>query len=335
MSGQGTFLDVQGLRVCFQGRERPVTVLHDVNLSVDAGETLGVIGESGCGKSTLALAIMRLIKRPSGWIDAGQIHLGGTELTALPEAKMRALRGNELGMIFQEPLTSLNPVYTVGEQISEVLRRHRGLSRKEARDRAVELLKLLQIPDPDKRFDVFPFQLSGGMRQRVMIAIALACGPKLLLADEPTTALDVTVQAQIFDLLRETRPAEAAMLLITHDFGAIAEMADRVVVMYAGHKIEEGPVRDIVSDPRHPYTQGLLRCVPEIDAETRYARGELPEIGGTVPSLAAPPPGCRSRRAAPWRGRTARRCPRKPGSVPAAASPAGARPEARHDRPPA
>jgi len=292
MSGREAFLKVEGLRVAFQGRDRPVTVLNDVSLSVARGETLGVIGESGCGKSTLALAIMRLIRRPTGWIEAGTVTLDGVDLTALSESRMRSMRGNDLGMIFQEPLTSLNPVYTVGEQIGEVLRRHRGLSRRQARERAEELLRMLQIPDPGKRLDVYPYQLSGGMRQRVMIAIALACEPKLLLADEPTTALDVTVQAQIFDLLRDTRPEATAMILITHDFGAIAEMADRVAVMYAGRKIEEGPVRAIVSDARHPYTQGLLRCVPEIEGGHTIERGALPEIGGAVPSLANPPPGC-------------------------------------------
>ena len=195
-------------------------------------------------------------------------------------------------MIFQEPLTSLNPVYTIGNQIEEVLTAHRSMPPRAARARGEDLLRLLQIPDPAEKLDAYPFELSGGMRQRVMIAIALACEPKLLLADEPTTALDVTVQAQIFDLLRSTRPATTAMILITHDFGAIAEMADRVAVLYAGHKIEEGPVRAIVSSPAHPYTQGLLRCMPAAGGQAPAARGALPEIGGTVPSLTDPPPGC-------------------------------------------
>jgi peptide/nickel transport system ATP-binding protein len=272
--------------------DTPITVLHDVSLAVSHGQTLGVVGESGCGKSTLALAIMRLVRPPSGRIAGGSVRLDGEELTILPEREMRNRRGRDMGMIFQEPLTSLNPVYMIGEQIAEVLRRHRAMGRAEARDRAGELLHLLQIPDVRSRLDSYPHQLSGGMRQRVIIAIALACDPKLLLADEPTTALDVTVQAQIFDLLRETRPERTAMILITHDFGAIAEMADRVIVMYAGHKIEEGNVRDIVSRPAHPYTRGLLRCVPDIEEALPATRGELPEIGGSVPSLANPPPGC-------------------------------------------
>lgn len=286
-------LEIRDLNVTFDRREGPpIRVLRDVSLSVAHGETLGVVGESGCGKSTLALAVMRLVQKPAGRIASGEIRLDGEDLVALDEREMRRRRGRDLGMIFQEPLTSLNPVYTVGDQIGEVLRRHQGMSRAEAEARAEELLRLLQIPDARDKLRAYPFQLSGGMRQRVMIAIAIACEPKVLLADEPTTALDVTVQAQIFDLLRETRPQQTAMILITHDFGAIAEMADRVVVLYAGHKIEEGDVRDIVAAPAHPYTQGLLRCMPDMDDATRHARGALPEIGGTVPSLTDPPPGC-------------------------------------------
>ena len=286
-------LDIRDLTVTFDRRSGPpIRVLHGISLSVAHGETLGVVGESGCGKSTLALAIMRLVQKPAGRIAGGQIVLDGEDLTAQSDRQMRNRRGSDLGMIFQEPLTSLNPVYTIGDQIEEVLRRHRAIGRREARDRAEELLRLLHIADPADKLDAYPFQLSGGMRQRVMIAIALACEPKLLLADEPTTALDVTVQAQIFDLLRETRPDRTAMVLITHDFGAIAEMADRVAVLYAGHKVEEGQVRDVMAEPAHPYTQGLLHCMPDIGSEAPPARGALPEIGGTVPSLTDPPPGC-------------------------------------------
>ncbi len=286
-------LRVEDLTVAFDSERGPsVTVLHGISFEVAAGQTLGIVGESGCGKSTLALAIMRLIRPPLGRIQRGHVLLEGEDLTALPEAQMRHRRGSDIGMIFQEPMTSLNPVYTVGEQIAEVLRRHRAMPRQEARARAAELLRLLQLPDPEAKLSAYPYQLSGGMRQRVMIAIALACEPKILLADEPTTALDVTVQAQIFDLLRETRPAETAMILITHDFGAVAEMADRVAVMYAGHKIEEGDVAGVIAEPAHPYTRGLLACMPDIHAGKGPRRGQLPEIPGAVPSLAAPPPGC-------------------------------------------
>jgi peptide/nickel transport system ATP-binding protein len=286
-------LDVQNLTVTFdlQAGTR-ITVLNDVSLSVAKGETLGVVGESGCGKSTLALAIMRLVKPPTGRIGAGQILLDGVDLVACSEKEMRQRRGVDLGMIFQEPLTSLNPVYSVGEQIAEVLRRHKNMTRAEARTRAVDILRMLKLPDPQEKLGAFPHELSGGMRQRVMIAIALACEPKLMIADEPTTALDVTVQAQIFDLLKDIRPPSSAMILITHDFGAVAEMADRVVVMYAGHCIEQGTVREIITSPVHPYTQGLLACVPDIADDTVHDRGALPEVAGTVPSLTSLPPGC-------------------------------------------
>ncbi len=290
---QSPLLDVRGVTVTFdlQAGDR-ITVLNDVSLSVARGETLGVVGESGCGKSTLALAIMRLVKPPAGRIQAGQIRLDDEDLVALSEVEMRKRRGVDLGMIFQEPLTSLNPVYTVGEQVSEVLRRHRNLSRPAARERALEILEQLKLPDPREKLDAYPHELSGGMRQRVMIAIALACEPKLLIADEPTTALDVTVQAQIFDLLKDIRPKSSAMILITHDFGAVAEMADRVVVMYAGHCIERGSVRDVITNPKHPYTEGLLACVPDIANAASHVRGALPEVAGTVPSLTQLPKGC-------------------------------------------
>ena len=293
MASENTLLEIENLTVTFdlQAGNR-ITVLNDVSLSVARGETLGVVGESGCGKSTLALAIMRLVRPPTGRIASGKIVLDGEDLVAFDEREMRKRRGVDLGMIFQEPLTSLNPVYSVGEQIAEVLRRHRGMSRPEARARALEILRLLKIPDPADKLDAYPHELSGGMRQRVMIAIALACEPKLMIADEPTTALDVTVQAQIFDLLRDIRPPSSAMILITHDFGAVAEMAQRVVVMYAGHCIEKGTVREVITDPAHPYTQGLLACVPDIADGTTHEKGALPEVAGTVPSLTSLPRGC-------------------------------------------
>jgi len=292
-ASENSLLEIANLTVTFdlQAGNR-ITVLNDVSLSVERGETLGVVGESGCGKSTLALAIMRLVRPPTGRIASGKIMLDGEDLAAFDEREMRKRRGVDLGMIFQEPLTSLNPVYSVGEQIAEVLRRHRGMSRPDARARALEILRLLKIPDPEHKLDAYPHELSGGMRQRVMIAIALACEPKLMIADEPTTALDVTVQAQIFDLLREIRPPSSAMILITHDFGAVAEMAQRVVVMYAGHCIEQGTVREVITNPAHPYTQGLLACVPDIADGNLYGKGALPEVAGTVPSLTNLPPGC-------------------------------------------
>ena len=307
-------LEVRDLTVTFdlQDGDR-ITVLNEVSLTVGPGETLGVVGESGCGKSTLALAIMRLVKPPTGRIQSGTIQLGGEDLVTLSEAEMRQRRGVDLGMIFQEPLTSLNPVYTVGEQIAEVLRRHEGLSRAEASARALDMLRHLKLPDPEDKLHAFPHELSGGMRQRVMIAMALICTPKLLIADEPTTALDVTVQAQIFDLLKDIRPASSAMILITHDFGAVAEMADRVVVMYAGHCIERGRVREIVTNPAHPYTQGLLACVPDITNAGTFARGALPEVAGTVPSLTSLPAGCPF---APRCNRAIEKCTTVPPDVP-------------------
>ena len=292
-SAPSHLLDIRDLTVTFDRRTGPpLQVLHGVSLQVAHGETLGVVGESRCGKSTLALAVMRLVQKPAGRIAGGTIKLDDEDLVALSDREMRARRGRDLGMIFQEPLTSLNPVYTIGDQIEEVLRRHRSMTRREATDRAEDLLRLLQFPDPRDKLGAYPFQLSGGMRQRVMIAIALACEPKLLLADEPTTALDVTVQAQIFDLLRETRPERTGMVLITHDFGAIAEMADRVAVLYAGHKVEEGSVHDVITNPAHPYTRGLLSCMPDLGGAAPRERGGLTEIDGTVPSLTDPPPGC-------------------------------------------
>ena len=286
-------LEVEDLRVDFQTRRGPVRVVHGIGLSVARGQTLGIVGESGCGKSMTALALMRLVPNPPGRITGGRIVLNGEDLVAVTDERMRSVRGRHISMVFQEPMTALNPVFSIGEQIAEVLRRHAGMDRQTAWAKAENLLRQVNIPEPGRRLREFPHQLSGGMRQRVMIAMAIACGPDLLIADEPTTALDVTVQAQIFDLLKEIQQTRGmSMLLITHDFGAIGELADHVIVMYAGHKVEEGPVRSVVRDPRHPYTQGLLRCVPEITAEAPEESPELTEIPGSVPSLFGQGSGC-------------------------------------------
>jgi len=279
-------LTVQDLRVEFKTRDGIVRVIDDLSFDLHAGETLGIVGESGCGKSMTALAIMRLIPSPPGHIAGGCVRLEGEDLVAASEPRMREVRGNDISMIFQEPMTSLNPVYTVGEQIAEAVRLHDGLNKKDAHDRAIEMLRAVHIPAAERRVDEYPHQMSGGMRQRVMIAMALACRPKVLIADEPTTALDVTVQAQIFDLLEELKEqTNTAIIMITHDMGAIAEMAQRVVVMYAGRKVEDGPVGEILSRPRHPYTQGLIRCVPHLEADPPVERPPLVEIRGMVPSL--------------------------------------------------
>ncbi|PZN06662.1 MAG: dipeptide ABC transporter ATP-binding protein DppD, partial [Bacillota bacterium] len=253
------------------------------------GETLAVVGESGCGKSVTALSIMRLIPSPPGRIEAGEILFEGRDLLRLPEEEMRHIRGNEISMIFQEPMTSLNPVFTVGDQIAEVFMLHRGMGRREALEQAVEMLRHVGIPAPERRVREYPHQMSGGMRQRVMIAMALACHPKLLIADEPTTALDVTIQAQILDLMRRLKEELGmAILLITHDLGVVAEMAERVVVMYAGRVVEEGDVYSVFRNPVHPYTEGLLRSIPRLDED----RERLPAIEGTVPSPGQMPRGC-------------------------------------------
>ncbi|MFK7963054.1 MAG: ABC transporter ATP-binding protein [Burkholderiaceae bacterium] len=280
-------LSVQGLSVEFDLKDKTSSrVINDLSFDLRPGETLGIVGESGCGKSMTALAIMRLVPMPPGRIAGGQISLAGEQLLTASEERMREVRGNDISMIFQEPMTSLNPVYTVGDQIAETVRLHQGLSRSDARHKAVEMLKAVSMPAPDKRVDEYPHQLSGGMRQRVMIAMALACEPKVLIADEPTTALDVTVQAQIFDLLKQLQEETGtAIIMITHDMGAIAEMTQRVVVMYAGRKVEEASVDEILSQPRHPYTQGLITCVPHLQAEPPVERPPLPEIPGMVPSV--------------------------------------------------
>ncbi len=286
-------LRVENLCVDFTVKGRPVRILSDIGFSLRRGETLGIIGESGCGKSMTALALLRMVPSPPGRITAGRVLLNGEDLVRVPERRIRAVRGGEMSMIFQEPMTSLNPVYTIGNQIAETIRRHRPVGRAAAWKEAVGLLDMVHIPAPERRVREYPHQLSGGMRQRVMIAMALACEPTVLLADEPTTALDVTVQAQIFDLLKEIQDARGTcIILITHDFGAVSEMADRVLVMYAGHKVEEGPLDEISDDPRHPYTRGLLRSMPEIVDDPAGVRVRLPEIPGTVPDLLRGLEGC-------------------------------------------
>ncbi len=283
-------LSVEHLSTHFHTDRGTLKAVDDVSFSLEAGKTLALVGESGCGKSVTALSIMRLIPVPPGRIASGRILFDGTDLLQISEAEMRHVRGNKISMIFQEPMTSLNPVFRVGDQIAEVLELHQKLSKKEALDRAVELLRMVGIPSPETRIRDYPHQMSGGMRQRVMIAMALACHPRLLIADEPTTALDVTIQAQILELMDELRRTTGtAVLLITHDLGVVAETAEHVVVMYAGRVVEEAPVRELFHHPKHPYTQGLLRSIPSL-AEDEKQR--LEAIPGVVPSLLALPPGC-------------------------------------------
>ncbi len=281
-------LEVKGLSVEFDLKDGTVSrVINDLDFSLTAGQTLGIVGESGCGKSMTALAIMGLVPMPPGRVAEGVIALAGENLLGASESRLREVRGNDVSMIFQEPMTSLNPVYTIGDQIGETVRLHQGLSRRDARERAIDMLRAVSIPAPEKRVDEYPHQLSGGMRQRVMIAMALACQPQVLIADEPTTALDVTVQAQIFDLLKELQEqTSSAIILITHDMGAIAEMAQRVVVMYAGRKVEEALVDEMLTNPKHPYTRGLIACVPHLEADPGEERKVLTEIPGVVPSVA-------------------------------------------------
>ncbi len=286
-------LEIEDLKTHFFTRDGVVRAVDGVSFSVHPGETLAVVGESGCGKSVTALSVLRLIASPPGKIVSGEIRLEGKNLLDLREAEMRDLRGNEISMIFQEPMTSLNPVLTVGQQIAEALRIHRGAGRAEAHAGAVEMLRQVDIPEPQRRADEYPHQLSGGMRQRVMIAMALACQPRLLIADEPTTALDVTIQAQILDLMRALKEKSgAAIILITHDLGVVAEMAERVVVMYAGRKVEEAPVDALFARPRHPYTRGLLASIPRLGEAAKEGARRLAEIRGVVPSLKEEIPGC-------------------------------------------
>ena len=285
-------LEVKNLQTHFPTRAGLVKAVDGVSFHLDEGELLGLVGESGCGKSITALSLMRLVA-PPGRIVGGEIVFNGENLLSASEARMREIRGDDIAMIFQDPMTSLNPVYTVGEQIAEALRLHRKLSRKDARAGAVEAMKEVAIPDPARRADDYPHQLSGGMRQRVMIAMALACDPVLLIADEPTTALDVTIQAQILELLDELRKTrKLAVLLITHDLGVVAEVADRVAVMYTGRIVEESPVEELFARPKHPYTEGLLQSVPKLTAASAAKVERLSTIEGTVPKPTDLPPGC-------------------------------------------
>ncbi len=286
-------LEIKGLKTHFKTDDGWLHAVDGVDMHIEAGETLGVVGESGCGKSVTAKTVMKLIDMPPGKIVAGQVLWQGRDLVPLGPQEMRRIRAKEIAIIFQEPMTSLNPVYTVGDQIAESVRLHEGVSRAEAMNRAVEMLKLVRIPTPERRIKDYPHQFSGGMRQRVMIAIALACNPKLLIADEPTTALDVTIQAQILDLMGELKDRLGmAVMLITHAMGVVAETAQRVVVMYAGKVVEEATVEQLFAHPRHPYTQGLIRSIPRIDTAAIH-KVRLEAIPGTVPKLIEPAEGCR------------------------------------------
>jgi peptide/nickel transport system ATP-binding protein len=285
-------LEVENLQTHFRTPDGVNRAVDGVSFTVHEGETLAIVGESGCGKSVTANSILRLVPEPPGRV-AGAIRFNGTDLLRLSDRAMRAIRGDDISMIFQEPMTSLNPVLNVGRQLGETLRLHQGLDRAAAERRAIEMLNLVGIPEARRRLREYPHQLSGGMRQRVMIAMALACNPKLLIADEPTTALDVTIQAQILDLMRDLkRRVGAAIVLITHDLGVVAEVAERVMVMYAGRKVEEAPVTALFRAPRHPYTQGLLGAVPKLGSSLTGAAGKLAEIRGTVPSLKERIAGC-------------------------------------------
>ena len=291
-SSTAPLLDIRGLKTHFATDDGIVQAVDGVDITIHRGETVGVVGESGCGKTVTAMSVLKLIAMPPGKIVAGQILYQGRDLVPLDTQEMDRVRAKDIAMVFQEPMTSLNPVYTIGEQIAESLRKHEGLSRRDAVAKTVEMLRLVQIPNPDKRLNDYPHQFSGGMRQRVMIAMALACSPKLLIADEPTTALDVTIQAQILELLGDMKARFGmAIMLITHAMGVVAETCQRVVVMYAGRVIEEAPVDELFANPRHPYTQGLIRSIPRIDLAGEKTR--LEAIPGVVPSLLRPPPGCR------------------------------------------
>ncbi len=284
-------LSVRDLRTHFFNIDGVTRAVDGVSFDVAAGETLGVVGESGCGKSVTALSILRLLPEKAGRIVGGEILFEGENLAGLDESAMRKIRGNSIAMIFQEPMTSLNPVFTIGEQIAEAVRIHEGLDSKAAEQRAIEMLRLVRIPDPERRVKDYPHQFSGGMRQRAMIAMALACGPRLLIADEPTTALDVTIQAQILKLIRDLQDRTGtAVILITHDLGVVAETCDRVAVVYAGRKVEEAPIEELFERPLHPYTRGLMASLPRMQKGGRRAR--LNEIPGIVPSLREPIAGC-------------------------------------------
>ena len=290
-------LEVQGLRTLFRTDDGEFSAVDGVGFSVEAGRTLAIVGESGCGKSVTALSIMGLVPDPPGRIAAGSIRFEGRELIGLPKAQLQDLRGNGMAMIFQEPMSSLNPAFTIGDQIVEGLMRHRPLTREQASARALEMLHTVRIPAPEQRFHEYPHKLSGGMRQRVMIAMALSCEPRLLIADEPTTALDVTIQAQILELMRLLQQETGtAVILITHDLGVVAEAADDVVVMYAGRVVEQGPVKALFDAPQHPYTVGLLGSIPRLHGE----QSRLAAIQGQVPNPLQLPPGCRFAQRCPF-----------------------------------
>jgi peptide/nickel transport system ATP-binding protein/oligopeptide transport system ATP-binding protein len=284
-----TVLDIKGLTTQFQTKRGVLTAVDGIDLTLDRGETLGIVGESGCGKSVTALSILRLLPKPAGKIAAGRIFFDGRDLVTLRESEIRHIRGNDISMIFQEPMTSLNPVYTVGFQVQEAIRKHRHMNKHASRAEAIEMLGLVGIPEPEARIDDYPHQMSGGMRQRVMIAMALSCHPQIMIADEPTTALDVTIQAQILDLIGRLK-AEIGMsvLLITHDLGVVAEISQRVMVMYAGKVVESADVKELFANPAHPYTVSLFKSLPKIGGRD----GALKAIPGVVPSLLNLPKGC-------------------------------------------
>ncbi len=291
--GEATVLDVKNLQTVFFTNSGLFKAVDDVSFSVRRGETLAIVGESGCGKSVTALSIMRLVPDPPGRIVGGSVELEGKDLLGLDEAEMRKIRGNRISMIFQEPMTSLNPVMRIGDQITEAVRLHRQMSAEEAWKQAVEMLRLVRIPEPERRVQEYPHQLSGGMRQRAMIAMALACRPALLIADEPTTALDVTIQAQILALIVDLQKRlGTGLILITHDLGVVAQTAQRVIVMYAGRKVEEATVEALFENPRHPYTRGLMASMPAVISLQAQADTRLTEIPGMVPSLTNLPAGC-------------------------------------------
>ena len=293
MNSASHLLEVQDLKTYFYTFEGVAKAVDDVSFFLDKGEVIGIVGESGCGKSVTAQTIMRLIPTPPGKIVQGHILFDGLDIVKLSMEKMRSIRGNRISMIFQEPMTSLNPVYTIGNQISEMFILHEGLGKRESLDRSIDMLKKVQIPAAERRVQEYPHQLSGGMRQRAMIAMALACNPEILIADEPTTALDVTIQAQILDLMIQLKEDyDTAIMMITHGLGVIAEIALRIVVMYAGKVVEEGPTAAIFEDPKHPYTQGLLQSIPKLGERARHGRMRLKEIEGIVPSLYELPEGC-------------------------------------------
>jgi peptide/nickel transport system ATP-binding protein len=285
-----SLLQVKDLVTSFKTDRGIIRAVDGISFNIKKGQTVGLVGESGCGKSVTSLSILRLIQSPPGFVERGSINFDGKNILDFDDAGMRSIRGNRISMIFQEPMTSLNPVFTIGDQIGEVFRIHQGMNRKQARAKSIDMLRLVKIPAPESRVDEYPHQLSGGMRQRVMIAMALACNPELLIADEPTTALDVTIQAQILDLMADLQKTlNMAILLITHDLGVVAEVCDYVMVMYAGKIAEQAPVKDLFKDPKHPYTKGLLNSIPRLGHKTEY----LPTIEGQVPSLSKLPKGCR------------------------------------------